>query len=1028
MSEDNGNRFKLLMRNIRDGESKKFMFLRFAFVGGINTIHNYIWYALFLLISMPYMISFTLAFIISMIGSFFLNCYFTFKTKPTLSKFIKFPLTTLANYCISTVTLYILVKILDIQPFIAGPLASILPIPITFLMTKLLLKEEGIKLKKITGKRIAYGIFIAIVFLGIAILSHRSYIFDQMVFVNNGTDSMDQFMYFIPFIENVISRGDIMWSWTYGLGGDVLSEFSYYYTTSPFFYILYFIRNIFNIDLSYSRTIDLKLCLSIFKQVSIMTFMYGLLRYEGRKWYTSLIGAITYGVSIIFIRNGISFDYMTDAMVWLPLTILGYKIWQRTRKNFVLILGITLTVLNNFYFAYMSLIFYCIYAIVFTCGEGNSTKEKVLSYFKKGLQYGMKIILSIGIATVLFMPAIIAFMGADRFQATYNVPQLFSRVFYKCIFDNIFLYNNIVGIPLIGLLLFTLSIKGASLETKKKTILTLIFLLLFMIPMAYSMFNGFSYISDRWIYIFIFVLSYSIPNWMEEINTDKKREFVIILSLIFLILIMMYTKKSRVGSKLQVMELRILLTGMVSIVLIYIKDLFKSKYVHRFIEVLIIVCVLIGSLGNAMGYMDKTYTKDYDVMPEKLYNRGMDNNLERKILDQTIPKTNEFYRTIYEISNKENSPMNYMNYGASAYNSLINKNVHKWMKVDYNVVQEHVSPSRFANFNNRLFLESAFGVRYKLEYDNKQIPYGYKMKSVNDKYILCENNNTVGFDLWYDSYENIDKLEYLNYAQRDAVLLNTALVDKEIQGVKKSELQFDTINKLEVNFNNAKLSNVKYEDGKLYVKESGEIILPIDNKYNNVDGEILFTINIRPENGERFDITVNDRISKKEPESGQWTYPLNEFTFKLNGNAESITMELTPGTYTIDKMELWHSSYEKYNQWVDARNKYNIESLVVDGPHVSGNISNNEKGILALSIPYKNGWTAKVDGKKVNLLKVNGIFTGIELDEGYHSLELRYITPGLILGGLISICSLIVCLVWYIIGKRNLKNEFKSRI
>lgn len=1021
MSEDKKKNLVLLMRNIRDGNSKKIMFLRFAFVGGINTIHNYIWYALFLKISVPYMVSFTLAFVISMIGSFFLNCYFTFKTKPTLSKFIKFPLTTLANYCISTVTLYILVNIIKIQEYFAGPMASILPIPITFLMTKLLLNEDGVKFKKISGKQISHIMVVSIAFLVIAILTHKRYIYDEQIFVHNGTDSMEQFMYFIPFIEKTIDKGNMLWSWTYGLGGDVLAEFSYYYTSSPFFYILYLVRHLLKITLSYDRTIDLKLCLSIFKQCSIMISMYGLLRYENKSWYTSFIGAITYGVSIIFIRNAIVFDFMTDAMVWLPVTILGYKYWQKTKKNFLMILGISLTVLNNFYFAYMSLIFYCIYAVVFTTGEGHSIKEKVKSYFIKGFQYGSKIIVSIGISAFLFVPAIIAFMNADRFKVAYNVPKLFSITFYKSMFENIFLYNDIIGVPLVALLIFAIPMKKVSIETKKKTLLSVIFLLLLMIPMSYSMFNGFSYIADRWIYIFIFVIAYSIPNWIEECNLTRTRGIAIIVLMILLNMMMMYTKSNRVGAKLQVSELIILLMGIASIAILYVRNLFNNSYLKILTEILIIVCVLVGSLKNTYSYMEKVYTKDYDVALGKLYNRGMDNQLEREILKETVPENAEFYRTIYEIAYKENTPMNYMNYGASAYNSLINKNVHKWMKSEYNIFQKNVSPSRFANFDSRLFLESAFGVRYKLEYDNKQEIYGYKIHSTNDKYVLYENSNNVGIDLWYDSYESADKLESLNYAERDTLLLNTALIDKKIDRVKKNRLQFDTINELNFDLNQAEFINSKYKDDKLYVEENSQIIIPIDNIYKNKQGEILFTINIVPQDGSEFSVCINDKISTKQAEDYQWAYPLNEFTFKLDGDISNIKLNLTPGTYTINKLEAYHSSYEKYDEWIENMNKYNIENLVVDGPHISGNINNNEKGILALSIPYKNGWIAKVDGKKVELLKVNGIFTGIELEPGQHKLELSYITPGFILGILISITSIIICLLWYFISKRKSK-------
>lgn len=1020
MSKHKENIVKLLISNIQDGQSKKYTLLRFIFVGGINTIHNYIWYTLFLSISISYMISFTLAFIISMIGSFFLNCYFTFKTKPTLSKFIKFPLTTLANYCISTVTLYFLVSTLKIQPFIAGLLAPILPIPITFLMTKLLLKEDGLKLKKVTGKHILYIIVILIAFSAVAFLNHKMYLFGNKGFTIPGTDSSIQFMYFVPFIENAIDKGDILWSWSYGLGGDVLGEFTYYYTSSPFFYLLYFIKKIIGESWSYLSTINFKLYMSILKEFILMVLMYGLLRYEGRKKYTSFIGAISYGLSIIFLRNALAFDYMTDAMIWLPLTILGYRIWEKRKKNFVLILGITLTVLNSFYFGYMSLIFYCIFAIVFTYGEGNSTKEKIKSYFKKGFQFGIKIILSIGIAAFLFIPTIIAFMGSDRFSATSNIPKLFEAKFYKLTFENIFLYNDFIGMPLIAILGFTVPLKKVSTETRRKTLLATIFIILYMIPIAYSMFNGFSYVSYRWLYIFNFVIAYAIPNWIEDCNLYKIKGAIKVLLIGLLTVIILYTKEERGGGYVVAADIIILFAGISSIVILYIRNMLNSKVLQSISSFMIIVCVLVGGIENCKVHLINVYeNKYYFVDKEYFSGRGMDNELERYILAETVPNTNEFYRTIYEIEGSENTPMNYMNYGASAYNSLINKNVHRWMKVDYNIVQDVVSPSRFANFNNRLFLESAFGVRYKLVYNNEEVPYGYKIKSVNDKYKLYENDNTVGFDLWYDSYENIDNLEHLNYADRDAAVLNTALIDKEMNGIKKSKLKFDTVHELEVNYSDMKLSNVEYKDSKLYVGESGEIILPIDNKYIDTDGEILFTINIRPENRQSYTMTVNDRKTFKDEEDGQWTYPLSEFTFRMVGNTEYIRIELTPGTYIIDKIDLQYSSYEKYDQWINDRNKYNIDNLLVDGPYVSGNIRNDEKGILALNIPYKNGWTGKVDGKKVDLLKVNGIFTGIELEQGNHSLELRYITPGLVLGGIISIVSLVICLIWYVINRRK---------
>lgn len=55
---------------------------------------------------------------------------------------------TVANYIILTVMLYILVNLIGIKAFIAGSLASILLITITFIITKLLLSGKGEKEEK----------------------------------------------------------------------------------------------------------------------------------------------------------------------------------------------------------------------------------------------------------------------------------------------------------------------------------------------------------------------------------------------------------------------------------------------------------------------------------------------------------------------------------------------------------------------------------------------------------------------------------------------------------------------------------------------------------------------------------------------------------------------------------------------------------------------------------------------------------------------------------------------------------------
>lgn len=116
--------------------------LRFIIVGFMNTGNYYLLYLLFLhVFSWNYMLSHILAFLISMVGSFFLNSYFTYKTKPTWKKFMQFPLTYVVNISVTTASIYILVDVLGLNETTSPLLASLIAIPFTFLISKKILKS-----------------------------------------------------------------------------------------------------------------------------------------------------------------------------------------------------------------------------------------------------------------------------------------------------------------------------------------------------------------------------------------------------------------------------------------------------------------------------------------------------------------------------------------------------------------------------------------------------------------------------------------------------------------------------------------------------------------------------------------------------------------------------------------------------------------------------------------------------------------------------------------------------------------------
>ncbi|MGW4699788.1 GtrA family protein [Streptomyces sp. NPDC004285] len=115
---------------------------RFALVGGVNTGT---FFGCYLLLHpwMPYFAAYSLAFLLSMIGSFFLNTYFTYRTRPTWKKFALFPLTNVTNYLVQSVGLYALVTWAGMDDRIAPLVAAVVAIPFTYLISQRILVPRG---------------------------------------------------------------------------------------------------------------------------------------------------------------------------------------------------------------------------------------------------------------------------------------------------------------------------------------------------------------------------------------------------------------------------------------------------------------------------------------------------------------------------------------------------------------------------------------------------------------------------------------------------------------------------------------------------------------------------------------------------------------------------------------------------------------------------------------------------------------------------------------------------------------------
>lgn len=117
-------------------------FVKYAIVGCINTADYYLSYLVFMdIFKFAYRISFVLGYVVSILGSYFLNTYFTYKQKPSVKKFLIFPLTYIPNFIIQYLGIILLVDRLNISSKVAPVITAIVATPITFFVMKYVIKK-----------------------------------------------------------------------------------------------------------------------------------------------------------------------------------------------------------------------------------------------------------------------------------------------------------------------------------------------------------------------------------------------------------------------------------------------------------------------------------------------------------------------------------------------------------------------------------------------------------------------------------------------------------------------------------------------------------------------------------------------------------------------------------------------------------------------------------------------------------------------------------------------------------------------
>lgn len=148
-----------------------------------------------------------------------------------------------------------------------------------------------------------------------------------------------------------------------------------------------------------------------------------------------------------------------------------------------------------------------------------------------------------------------------------------------------------------------------------------------------------------------------------------------------------------------------------------------------------------------------------------------------------------------------------------------------------------------------------------------------------------------------------------------------------------------------------------------------------------------------------------------------------EYLFHLGYSEQernTITLSFSEtGIYSYNGIDVIAQSMEPLQERVKLLKKDTLEQVVITENEISGIITLDQTKALCLSVPYSPGWSCMIDGQEAELMQGNVMYMGVIIPEGTHRVELRYETPYLRAGLLISIVGFVIFILFSIFEKKK---------
>ena len=806
-------------------------------------------------------------------------------------------------------------------------------------------------------------------------------------------DLGQQYVDFFSYYQDTLLHHpeQFFYSFSKSIGGEMVSLWAYY-LLSPFNLLFLLIPH---------SAIAMGVSLLIFLKLVSCTVSFAVLldvKFKQRNW-TTLLFALSYGFMSYLSANQFNMMWL-DALIGLPLIVLGVDALLKKRNPLYYVLPLSLTILSNYYTGYMICLFLGLYFPYAYLMINDSFSWK--SFIKQFGRFIFYSVLSVGLITVILLPTFYSLLGSKGTATTitwslkseYNPLLIASKLFIGSFdfhemqkgYPNIF----VGSLALFSFLCYFKEKKIALSQRLYALFIAIVLLISFNIEMFDKLWHA-GQLPNWYSYRFSFLFSF----WMVFLGyqwTLKKTAVGIHETFVYFFLVLATSIGFILFHQDYLQGWQIALGFGLSMGILYGLILIgRGKASHqKFLISFVVIELLLNSIItlSRLGYvMNSEFTS---------YQSSLQNW-------STVlrPAENEFYRSEKTMLRSKNDSLQVPTYGVSHFSSTFEKETERFF--DAIGVRQGTA---YVNYSNGTLLTDALlgikntfiettDITYNERWERKDLEDFSTIASFDEGHIVT-NPNALSI-----AYPMKAILKSMKVPTNHPITMQNQLANA-LSGTTSPKNIFSRVS-YETTFENIIGSSVVYQRIQL---EDNTQVGTISLTFTPETDDPIYLEMAGTLGEEDLEMTLNG-----EPYA---FYPVQSKPVILSvaknqkGQPQTLQIIVKSDGFEFSKLNLYSLNTSLLNERLEQTKAQELKLETFSATHFSGTMDVLEDSTVLTTIPYSTGWKVWVDGQEVETYKILDSLLGFTISKGTHRIEYRYTTPFLLEGSLVSLASLLL--------------------